>query len=233
MSRELCFIIDKKEIYLEHVLVDYMDIPIFFLCKDEKNYYISLCTDIENYNYIIAKLSQQDVYRLLHGNVSMRNVILKQKRFWEIFSGEDIGSDTVNQLNIDCIDQSVLPKEGACFESLTPQMDLFIQKFDAEFFNKDSFEISKVLKNDEMSELFISDLATKNVKTDFSKELLSVPNRQINLENQSDIEELLYEESMNRFIINEDEAYNEVKIDCFIQPERALNNTLNILTIAA
>ena len=28
---KLCFCIDDKEIYLEQILVDYMDIPIFFL----------------------------------------------------------------------------------------------------------------------------------------------------------------------------------------------------------
>lgn len=31
MSKELCFCIDGSELYLEQVLVDYMDIPIFFI----------------------------------------------------------------------------------------------------------------------------------------------------------------------------------------------------------
>ena len=33
MGKELCFIIENENIYLEQVLVNYIDIPIFFLCR--------------------------------------------------------------------------------------------------------------------------------------------------------------------------------------------------------
>ena len=35
MSRELCFRIMEKELYLEKILVDYNEIPIFYLCTDD------------------------------------------------------------------------------------------------------------------------------------------------------------------------------------------------------
>ena len=69
MSRELCFNIENQDLYLEQVLVDYMDIPIFFLCKNKKQYYIALCTDIDELRYIVTKLSLSEVYNLLHGKV--------------------------------------------------------------------------------------------------------------------------------------------------------------------
>ena len=31
MNKELCFILDNKNIYLDHILVDYEYVPIFFL----------------------------------------------------------------------------------------------------------------------------------------------------------------------------------------------------------
>ena len=37
MNKKLCFNIENQYLYLEQVLVDYMDIPIFFLCKDKKH----------------------------------------------------------------------------------------------------------------------------------------------------------------------------------------------------
>ena len=37
MSKELCFIIEEKELYMEQVLVDYMDVPIFFYAKIKVN----------------------------------------------------------------------------------------------------------------------------------------------------------------------------------------------------
>jgi len=73
MSKELCFNIENQDLYLEQVLVDYMDIPIFFLCKDNRQYYIALCTDIDDLGYIVAKLSLSEVYNLLHGKMPMRD----------------------------------------------------------------------------------------------------------------------------------------------------------------
>ena len=67
MSKDLCFIIKDRKIYMEQVLVDYMDVPIFFLCKEESQYYLALCVDIEELQYVVTKLSLLDVYDLLHG----------------------------------------------------------------------------------------------------------------------------------------------------------------------
>ena len=35
MDKELCFKINSKELMLVEVLVDYDDIPVYFICKDE------------------------------------------------------------------------------------------------------------------------------------------------------------------------------------------------------
>ena len=53
VNSKLCFRIENIELYLEQVLVDYMDIPIFFLCKGVGEYYLVLCTNINELNYII------------------------------------------------------------------------------------------------------------------------------------------------------------------------------------
>lgn len=74
MNKKLCFNIENQYLYLEQILVDYMGIPIFFLCKDKKQYYIALCTNIDKLNYIVTKLSLSDVYNLLHGKIPMRDV---------------------------------------------------------------------------------------------------------------------------------------------------------------
>jgi len=68
MNKKLCFNIENQYLYLEQVLVDYMGIPIFFLCKDKKQYYIALCTNIDKLSYIVTKLSLSDVYNLLENS---------------------------------------------------------------------------------------------------------------------------------------------------------------------
>ena len=119
MSKELCFNIENKALYLEQVLVEYMSVPIFFLCKSQKQYYIALCTDMEELNYIVCSLSQTTVYNLLHGVQPMQDVILSQDFFWEVFSGDTIAEDCVQKKAMKELDRSILPEEGAYFEIVT------------------------------------------------------------------------------------------------------------------
>lgn len=133
MNSELCFRIENIELYLEQVLVDYMDIPIFFLCKGEGNYYLVLCTDIDGLNYIIVKLSMSDVYELLRGGESIRNTVLKQEEYWNVISGEEISLDKVGKLSISELDVSLLPKEDVYFEIVTEKLKNYVKKFDTEY----------------------------------------------------------------------------------------------------
>ena len=134
MNCKLCFRIEGIELYLEQVLVDYMDVPIFFLCKSEGDYYLILCTDMDELNYIIVRLSMNDVYGLLHGKELIRNAILKQKEYWNVISGEEISLDKVGKLSISELDVSLLPKEDVYFEIVSMKLENYVKKFDTEYF---------------------------------------------------------------------------------------------------
>ncbi|WP_314396202.1 hypothetical protein [uncultured Gemella sp.] len=134
MNGNLCFRIEGIELYLEQVLVDYMDIPIFFLCKGESNHYLVLCTNIDELNYIIVRLSMNDLYELLHGEGSMRNAILKQNEYWNVISGEEISLDKVGKLSISELDVRLLPKEDVYFEIVSMKLENYVKKFDTEYF---------------------------------------------------------------------------------------------------
>lgn len=161
MDKELCFNIENINLYLEQTLVDYLDIPIFFLCSGEKQYYAALCTNIDELGYIVVKLSLMDVYNLLHGSIPMRDVILNQNEYWDIVLGEEITSDTVIKKNISKIETALLPEAGVCFKVLTEQMQLFVKKFDEEIFNNKYFsesnneeDINELIKNLPMDVIF-------------------------------------------------------------------------------
>lgn len=130
MSKELCFKIEHNDLFLKQVLVDYNNIPIFFLCQGKYKNYLSLCVDIENYNYVIVEVSLFDIYDLLHGNVSMRDAILNHKEYWMVTSGEDISNDIVERKMIKDIDQSWLPQEGAYFKVLTESIEQYLKSID-------------------------------------------------------------------------------------------------------
>lgn len=134
MNSNLCFRIEGIELYLEQVLVDYMGIPIFFLCKGESNHYLVLCTDIDELNYIIVRLSMNDLYELLHGEGSIRNTILKQNEYWNVISGGEIPLDRVEKLGISELDSSLLPKEDVYFEIVSTKLENYVKKFDTQYF---------------------------------------------------------------------------------------------------
>ena len=140
MDRELCFCIDDKEIYLEQVLVDYMDIPIFFICKDSCQFYVALCTDVEELKYVIVSTAEEDVYNLLHSKMPMRNIILNQKQYWEVLSGDDVSLDQITNHPINDLDIALLPEENACFKILTEEMRGYVQQFDNAFWDADQFD---------------------------------------------------------------------------------------------
>ena len=139
MDKEKCFIIDEKILYLEKVLVDFENIPIFFLCKSYDDYYVVLCVDFDNYNFIIVEASLIDIYNLLHGNIPMRDVILKQDYYWKIISGEDLLSDTIERHPMKCIDTSLLPEENARFQVFDSETRKYISEFDKNLFNSKFF----------------------------------------------------------------------------------------------
>ena len=130
MKKELCFRINDERLYLECVLVEYMGIPIFFLCRSWKSFYVVQCIDEEKLIYIIVRVSEKEVYELLHGKIPMRDIISNQKKYWEVISGKDVKDDIVNELPIDKLDTSILPEEEACFEALTMEIEEYIKSFD-------------------------------------------------------------------------------------------------------
>lgn len=143
MGKELCFCVENKNLYLEQVLVDYMGIPVFFLCKDDSRFYVVLCTDFEESNYIIVQVTASAVYSLLHGKIPMRNIILDSREYWEVISGKEIALDTVTQYAVSHLDVSQLPEEHACFQILTKEMEAYVQKFDSQFFSDTDYDAVK------------------------------------------------------------------------------------------
>lgn len=133
-KRELCFKIEGKNLYLDQVLVEYKGVPIFFLCSEENQYYIVLCTDVEKLNYIVERVSMLDIYHLLHGEISMRYIILKQAEYWDIRSNEKVDSDVITKKSIKTLSTTLLPEENARFKILTREMQLFVEHFDRKFF---------------------------------------------------------------------------------------------------
>ena len=136
MKKELCFVFDGEKIYLEQSLIEYDCIPIYFICKSSLFLYISLCSDFDKFSYVVARVTVDEVYELLHGEIPMRDLITKQKYYWDVQSGDNIAQDIVVKSKIDELDKSILPIEGAVFEAMNASIKKYVENFDSEYFSK-------------------------------------------------------------------------------------------------
>lgn len=82
---------------------------------------MALCIDCKDYNYIVVKISLDDINDLLHQNITMRDIIIKQEKYWTIFSNENILNDVVKINDMQYINQDLLPKKGAYYKTTKKQ----------------------------------------------------------------------------------------------------------------
>lgn len=134
-----CFLIDGVDLYLEQVLVDYQDVPIFFICKGEDQYYVVLCADIDEMSYIIIKPDLSDILNMLKGELKIRKLFLKQKNYWEITSGETPEEDEVRYLEVEMLDIGILPADEVYYSVLTDEVKNYISQFEKDLFSYDKF----------------------------------------------------------------------------------------------
>ena len=121
MANELCFIINNIELRMEQILVEFDDVPIFYLCKGNGQLYLVITKDMDVEEYLVVKISERELSDMLHGKVSMRQAILEQKRYWD---------DEVTEHDIADIPQEVLPYEDACYEVVSDDVKSYLQILD-------------------------------------------------------------------------------------------------------
>ncbi len=118
MDRELCFIINNTNLFLEKILVSFNEFPILFICFDQQNrYYLVLNTDMERMEYIVINITLQDIYNMLIQRNSIQKTFLNQDCFWKVVSDMDIKNDKVTHLPINEIDLECLPHPDIYYEA--------------------------------------------------------------------------------------------------------------------
>lgn len=131
MDEQIFFIIDGKELVLDKILVEFNEMPIFFVCKSDQIYFISLCVDMENERYLLASVGLRDLSKMLHGKITMRNFILQASEFWDITAGASISEDIVIEKSVESILLDELPYEGEYLTLATKDLKIYTEKIDA------------------------------------------------------------------------------------------------------
>ena len=122
MEKELCFIIEGTELYLEQVLVDYNEIPVFYICCSDKGLYLVLCTDIDKQKFYVGKVNLLTISDLFEKDITMREAFLRGKSYWEVDAADQVDDDLVRSICKEQIWTEYLPKEGAFFNVFSEEL---------------------------------------------------------------------------------------------------------------
>lgn len=129
MSKEICFKINSNELFLEQVLVEYNKTPIYFVCQDQhKVYYIVLCVDIDEEKYIVVEIKIENIVNLLKQKITMSEIILNEKSYWEVVAGDTLEDDVCVQKNMGEVCLEDLPYENSYFKIVTKAHHNFLEQ---------------------------------------------------------------------------------------------------------
>lgn len=133
MSNTLCFCLNKSNLVLDKVLVSFNEIPIFFICIDQKkNRYVVLCSDIDDFQYIIVPQKTQQIVDMLSQKITMRDLFENIDHFWSVQSGNVPDEDIVDLLSGNQMDEEILPESGALYTIVDDGIREYLNKLCAE-----------------------------------------------------------------------------------------------------
>lgn len=158
MKEQVFFIINGQELVLDQVLVEFDETPIFFVCKYNQDYFISSCADLEEERYIVTGISLNRLSKMLHGKITMRDLMLQADKFWDIIVGEDAGKDIVVEESISKMPLDVLPYEGAYLKIATEDLEEYVKKIDAILYGEEGWENKTVQEHVEYIQEIVKSL---------------------------------------------------------------------------
>lgn len=130
MKSERFFVIGEKEIFLDKILVEFNGLPIFFVCKHNEEFYISLYIGEEEERYIVVRASLGRLSKMLYGKLTMRNLMLQSLQYWDIVAGETPDDDVVVLKDISEIPLDMLPYEGEYLEMATSDLKQYAENIE-------------------------------------------------------------------------------------------------------
>ncbi len=211
MDKELCFIINGENLYLDISLIEFQDIPMFFICKSDSNYYVALCIDDENVEYILIKSNPNSLLKMLRSDIEMRDLYKEVNKFWTIKPGNSPKDDEVIENSIEYLNASILPIEGAKYEVFDDSVLEYIDLFEKNIYDDLNFNDVNIKKTliptrtyYDISQLWIDSLVDclKSYKNISSKE------SQLNIPKIKDNDILVSDFDVKTELIK-----NELKID--------------------
>lgn len=208
MNKKECFIINERILYYELSLIEFERIPMLFVCSHDKQYYIALCTDIDELEYVVVSCSLLELYLMLNGTIPVRQIFEMQGHFYLVSSGATIDEDVVLYKGIDEIDSSALPLPDAYYKILTNDVKQFYAKIEREIYSRNDYVQYQINKAEPDSDYMIRSIVTTSITEEKNanlqvQEKSSYRNMKFSVKTDSGIESKLKKESKTRIIESE------------------------------
>ena len=139
MNNMLYFVLQDKELYLDEVFVYFNNLPIYFSCISNNQYYLCLCCDYDNQNYVVVESSAKEIVEMLKGKITMRSAFTCKPQHWIVFSGEDTSLDEITLISAPYLEADVLPKEGAKYTVATEKVKQYLSRIERELYSEETF----------------------------------------------------------------------------------------------
>lgn len=141
MDKQLCFVVDGQNLFLEKTLVFFNDIPIFFVCRNEKNQpFLVLCTDLEQLEYLVVETELYTLREMLNQRCTMREALLNGVNFWKVTSADTIENDLCEKIDRSKIEIDSLPNEGAVYNKIFKEDESYVDQIESEYLSNTDYE---------------------------------------------------------------------------------------------
>lgn len=141
MDKQLCFVVDGQNLFLEKTLVFFNDIPIFFVCRNERNQpFLVLCTDLEQLEYLVVETELYTLREMLNQRCTMREALLNGVNFWKVTSADTIENDLCEKIDRSKIEIDSLPNEGAVYNKIFKEDESYVDQIESEYLSNTDYE---------------------------------------------------------------------------------------------
>lgn len=132
MNENICFKIEAEVLYLEQVLVE-LDFPVMYTCLDRNLVrYLVLCVDYEELKYMVIKVNNDFLIKILTQKMPMRDIFVLSKEVFLITSADDFENDKIEKKSGTRLDEDDLPLKDAFFEIMNDEITEFIKNIEEE-----------------------------------------------------------------------------------------------------
>ena len=139
MNNKVCFILEGKELYIDEVFVDFNELPIYFSCISDDKYYLALCCEYDNQDYVLVESSSKEIVEMLTARITIRSTFTKKAKHWVVVAGEDITKDEISLINEPYLDENILPKEGAKYAIVTEKVKQYLKRIENDLYRDETY----------------------------------------------------------------------------------------------